>query len=101
MRKIIDGVIYDTKKAKLIAESFPDCGFGKFTVNLYLTKGGRFFVAYGERGRRDYQCNSCQEECNQFFIKPISESEVLSWAEEHDRFEEIEKYLPAESLEEA
>ena len=95
MRQIIDGLRYDTKKAKLIGVASSSCGvtdFRYFEAGLYLTKSGRFFLA-GEGGpmsmwRDQIDHNSWGGGSG---IIPLSKHDALEWAEDHldeDLYEE-------------
>lgn len=95
MKKIINGKVYDTEKAKKAGYWGNGLGYRDFgwkEETLYRKKTGEFFL-HGEGGpatnyaeRIDNAWSSGER------IMPMSFSEARAWAEEHldgDEFEEI------------
>ena len=86
MRRIIEGKIYDTKTATLIAEAESHLGrgdFGWWQEELYVTPKGRFFV-YGE----GHAMSRWAEPVGNMRgpgqgIEALTEAEALAWCERH------------------
>ena len=80
MRKLIDGLIYDTSTATLIAE-FPEYPVGKSTiVRLYRTPKGNIFYTKdwaGERLARIWMSEPS------FYIGVPHENQLSHWAFKH------------------
>ena len=101
MKKIIEGVRYDTDKAKLIggadniahgASSTTD--FNYWEADLYKTKSGRFFLA-GTGGPSSMFAHSVDQ--NSWSggekIIPFSKSEALEWAERHLDPDDVDEHF--------
>ncbi len=109
MKKIIDGVRYDSEKALLIGEadnlargvdSVTDLGY--WTAALYRTpRSGRFFIV-GEGGPQSRFSQSAGQ--NSWTggedLIPMSKREALEWAERYLDPEAIEKHF-ADLIEDA
>lgn len=69
-QKIVDGKVYDTKKAKQVAYTTPH--------TLFRTKKGSWFL------------------CNNFFrdITPLSDEGAYEWLYENSEGDAIKKYFP-------
>jgi hypothetical protein len=93
MKKVVNGKLYDTEKAELVASwSFGNPGdFEYVNEELYVTKKGVWFL-YGEGGAKS--CYSKQIGSNTFSgserIFPLTPEEAKQWMEEHD--------VPAETI---
>ena len=95
MKKIINGLVYDTEKAKLLAScdnNLQYTDFFYFEERLYKKRTGEFFL-YGSGGANSrygvWHGNSGGPGEK---IMPISSSEAVKWAEENldgDNYEEI------------
>jgi hypothetical protein len=97
MKKIINGLRYDTEKA--IKVGFASRGyineFPRWEATLYRTpRSGRFFLA-GEGGpmSRFAQSEGVNSWGSGSGIIPMSRAEALEWAEQHLSPEEIEKHF--------
>ena len=87
MKKIINGKVYDTEKAKQVA-SYSNAGswrdFQHYEETLYLKKTGEYFL-FGEGGpmtryaRSDGQNSWTGGER----IEPLTYAAAMEWAEEH------------------
>ena len=104
MRKILNGLRYDTDKADLIGEaSYGNGGdFRHFRAGLYKTpRAGRYFLA-GEGGpmSRFAQSTGLNEWSGGEDIIPLDEEDAREWAEQYLDAEEIERGFP-ESIEDA
>ena len=103
MRRIVDGVMYDTEKAELLAsyeaKELPS-DFRWYREDLYQTKNGRFFL-HGRGGPLSpyasvgYGCSSSGEK-----IVPLSEGEVVKWLENTENYDVLLELFPDE-IEEA
>ena len=87
MKKVIDGKLYDTQTATMIA-SYANGGswrdFQHYEEELYRTKRGTFFLA-GEGGpMTEYSRRVDQNSCTGGEkIIPLTEKEARKWLEEH------------------
>jgi hypothetical protein len=103
MKKIIDGKMYNTETAILVAEYNNGFGCGDFHYvceELYITKKGAFFL-YCEGGAlskySDTNGNSSWGICK---IIALNEDEAYEWLERYNEVEAIEKYF-SDRIEEA
>lgn len=92
MKKIIDGKLYNTATATIIAEYWNGLGssdFRNISEELYRTKKGKFFIA-GNGGPMTKYSESCGDNsrCGGEKIIPLSESEAREWLEEHGTTED-------------
>ncbi len=96
MKKIINGKVYDTEKAKELG-SYANYGswrdFNHFEEKLYKKKTGEFFL-FGEGGpsTRYAERVGTNEWSGGERIMPMTYDEAKAWAEEHldaDEYEEI------------
>jgi hypothetical protein len=88
MKKVIDGKVYNTETADVIAGWSNDLGGGDFNQceeSLYKTKKGQFFVA-GSGGAMSRYSVSCGNNSwgGGEGMELLSEAEALAWCEEHD-----------------
>jgi len=86
LKKVIDGKMYNTQSAKMLAEYSNELGISNFRhldEELYRTKNGTFFLA-GNGGPMTKYSESCGGEK----IIPISEAEAREWLEQHGTVEE-------------
>lgn len=97
MKKIMNGVIYDTEKAELIAENWN--GLGRVDINfvneeIYCTKNKRYFL-YAEGG-----ANSCHCQIGMGYstfgetIEPLNDDELYALLERWNSVELIEDIFP-------
>ena len=100
MKKIINGLRYDTENATLIGSySTPGIGTGDFSyweASLYKTpRSGRYFLAGEGHGMTMF--GSTFGECRGWGSKliPMSEREALEWAEQYLDHDEIEEHFGA------
>lgn len=96
MKKIIDGKMYNTETAILVAEDDNGFGCGDFQYaceELYITKKGTFFL-YGEGGAMSkYSDSSGNNSWGIREINPLDKDEAYEWLEECNEVEAIEKYF--------
>lgn len=92
MRKIINGLIYDTSKASIVCVSKPKIDINLSTT-IYRTNNGRFFKVVNDLGNF----------YNQHNLTPFDDSrELINWLEENknsideDIESIIEMYFPDE-----
>ncbi len=81
MKRIVDGLLYDTEKAELVSQSKTT----PFGGQLYRTKKGQYFVY--------------EKICDIEEIKPLNADETFEWLSKHDPDKAIELF--AERIEEA
>ena len=87
MKKIINGKVYDTEKAKKVASwysSYARNDFHYYEEELYQKKTGEFFL-YGEGNAASPYSRSCgqNEWCGGEKIEPLTYKEAQEWAEKH------------------
>lgn len=87
MKKIINGKVYDTEKAKKVARwysSYARNDFNYYEEELYKKKTGEFFL-YGEGNAASPYSRSCgqNEWCGGEKIVPLTFKEAQEWAEKH------------------
>ena len=87
MKKIINGKVYDTEKAKKVASwysSYARNDFNYYEEELYKKKTGEFFL-YGEGNAASPYSRSCgqSEWCGGEKIVPLTFKEAQEWAEKH------------------
>ena len=87
MKKIINGKVYDTEKAKKVASwysSYARNDFHYYEEELYKKKTGEFFL-YGEGNAASPYSRSCgqNEWCGSEKIVPLTFKEAQEWAEKH------------------
>ena len=103
MRKVIDGKVYDTAKAELVAEwdnGYYGNDFKRCEENLYRTPKGAWFVA-GEGGPMSkYSRPVGNMTAGGEGLAPLTDDEALQWLEDKGETELIEEYFP-ERIEEA
>lgn len=96
MRKVINGKIYDTENATLLAEDWNGLGSGDFNYfveELYITKKGSFFL-YGSGGALSiYNESNGRETWGISKIIPLTEKETFDWLENNGETEVIEEYF--------
>jgi len=103
MRQVIDGKVYDTETATLIANDsfgYPS-DFKHWDESLYITKKRTYFIAGSGGAMTKYAVSMGNNSTGgSSRIEPISKEEALSWLEKHGSAEDIEKYFP-DMIEEA
>lgn len=100
MKKIIDGLRYDTDKAVAVGGhdhgNYPGSGdFSHWSATLYKTpRSGRFFL-HGEGGgmTRFATHSPYGGSCGGEKIIPMSREEALAWAEQYLDADEIEEHF--------
>lgn len=103
MKKVINGKVYNTETATLVAEwsnhYFPR-DFHYCEEELYLTKKGNWFIA-GQGGALSKYAQPCGNgSCGGEGIEPISEAVAKVWLEHNDCILALEEYF-GDQLEEA
>ena len=104
MKKIINGLRYDTKTAIEVGSydnGFPTTDFQSWSATLYKTpRSGAFFLA-GEGGAMTgFASHSGNSSGWGEKLRPMTKEEALEWAEQYLDAEDIEKHF-ADSIEEA
>jgi hypothetical protein len=86
MKRIMDGKMYDTETAKVVATSYAvgvaRNDFRYYEEELHLKKTGEYFL-YGEGGPMSRYAQSCGDgyESGSGII-PLTEAEAKKWAEQ-------------------
>ncbi len=103
MKKVIDGLRYNTETAEEIHrwDNGLDTGdFKSCEETLYLTAKGRYFL-HGQGGAMSkYSVPVSGGRGGGEEIVPMSADEVREWLEEHDGIDALEKYF-SDDIEEA
>ena len=87
MRKIVNGLLYDTQTAEEIESvSYSNpTDFNHYEEALYKTKGGRYFLAGEGNARSKYGQSVDQNTWGPGSrIIPLEAAEALEWCERHD-----------------
>ena len=101
MKRIIDGIRYDTEAAGTVKVArYSDGYLGDFDFvneSLYKSKSGRWFLA-GKGGARSNYATSVSVGCwsGGSGIIPMTSEEALAWLEARDFTDEIEEHFGAE-----
>ena len=97
MKKIINGIRYDTEKAEKVAEywnGLPNNNFGYEQEWLYITKNGNYFV-HGEGGPlSSYSIRYGNSTSGGQNIIPITKNEIPRWLEDRELYEKVEELFP-------
>lgn len=96
LKKVIDGKLYNTETATMIAEYWngkSNSDFNHISEELYRTKNRNFFLA-GNGGAMTKYSISCgsNSTCGSEKIIPITEAEARSWLE---KYSDAETYVAA------
>ena len=94
MKKIINGIKYNTETAKEVGFYDNGLGYGDFhhvEETLYRKRNGKFFL-YGHGGPASKYCVSVgtNEWSGGSDLIPLTEDEAKEWGEEHMSVEEYE-----------
>jgi hypothetical protein len=85
-KKVIDGLVYDTATAEMIAkyEFGRSDSFDYVQERLFKTPNGRFFL-HGEGGANtEWRTWSSSQSCHEGQdIRSLTETEALAWCEDH------------------
>jgi len=99
MEKLIDGKLYDTDNATLLASAYPNgtqdrSNFHFLWERLYVTENGRYFVA-GEGGAKTRYSKPAAtggvkggED-----IRSLSAQEAFEWCQQHDKVEAAREHF--------
>ena len=90
VRRIVDGVIYDTAKAECVAShtkrrSAGGCKYFSQEI-LYRSTQGNWFLVLGQRFHIEQQPD--------VFIQPASAGQAYSWLCEFNEIDCVERYFP-------
>lgn len=97
MKRIIDGKMYDTATAELVASWDNGHGIrdGCYVLEaLYRTKKGSWFV-HGEGGGLSRYAERCEQNatCGGQAIIPLNSDEALEWLSGHGFADKAEQYF--------
>lgn len=96
MKKIQDGLLYDTETATCVAEVNNGYGqehFRYWEEELYRTDNGRWFVRKAGGGGSPYGGKRDNYLIAGELIEVLDEVEAKSWLEKHNRIRAYEKYF--------
>ena len=100
MRKIINGLAYDTELAERVwrrTNNYPATDFHHEEEILFKTKGGRWFIQYAGGALSQY---SKRLDSNSYTgssgIRTLTEDEAREWLEERANSDIYEKYFEAQ-----
>ena len=104
MRKVIEGKLYNTETAALVAtDSYSYYGdLGYWSEEIYRTKRGNWFLA-GEGGAMSKYAQAIgqNEVGGGSAIIPLTEGEALAWLEDHTEDSEVYEEYFTDILEDA
>lgn len=95
MRKIIQGKIYDTDKAKLIAQYSNGLSLSDFKhvyEDLYLTDAGEFFIHAQGGPQTKYSESNGNSTWGIETVILLSSVQVIAWLEKRNKINEINTY---------
>jgi len=103
MKKIIEGKIYNTEIAEMIADwdiGLSSSDFNNCSEKLYRTKNGAWFIA-GSGGAMSSYSRSCGNNSwsGGSDIISLTSDEAIEWLEEHDEIDALETYFKNELTE--
>jgi hypothetical protein len=97
MKKIINGVRYNTETAQKLAENYNNLGYNDFyylNEEIYRTTNGKYFL-FGEGGAATkYGISEGNFKHASETIIPLSEKEVFDLLEKWNEVEMIEELFP-------
>ena len=96
MKKVINGKMYNTETAQLIAEWDNGCygsDFRNCRKALYLTKKGQYFVAGSGGPMSEYAERHGNNTSGGSGLELITKGEAVRWCEEHECTEALEEHF--------
>ncbi|KAB8139118.1 hypothetical protein F9U64_01600 [Gracilibacillus oryzae] len=96
MKKIISKKIYDTEKAKLVAEYSNGLFLGDFNhlyEGLYLSNSGQFFLHAQGGPHTKYSESSGNSTSGIETIILLDNNQAYAWLEKHNKIAKIEDYF--------
>jgi len=95
MKRIIDGLTYNTETATLVHEWGVGYGgdFGKYDEGIYVTKSGRWFRAGSGGPASHYAVRVDNSYIGGSGLIPLTEDEALRILEDRDAIRAIETYF--------
>ena len=97
MKKIVNGLKYDTETATKVAEYEPfsnTTDFNWWCEELYRTSEGKWFK-YGEGGPLSmYAKSGGKQTWGSSEIIPLAQDEAYEWLEKYNFVDKIEQYFP-------
>lgn len=103
MRRIINGLRYDTETATEVATYGNDLGGNDFRYlneELYITKKGNWFLKYDGGAMSKYSVSEGNMHSSSSGIAPMTPDEAYYWLEKNDETEALETYF-SDNIEEA
>jgi hypothetical protein len=99
MKQIIDGKMFDTEIAKLVATNqYSQPGdFHYWREELYITRKGVWFI-FGKGGPLTKYAISTgnKPKSGGSTIRPLNAKEAIEWLEKADKLDALEKYFASE-----
>ena len=95
MKRIIEGLRYDTETATFIGRDRQCNGsFSDWDESLYVTKSGNYFIS-GSGGAASRWAEPSGDNGRQggSGIRPLTREEALQWAESHLTTDEVEAHF--------
>ena len=99
MKKLIDGKLYDTDSAELIASVYPNgtqdqSNFRFLRERLYRTASGRWFIAGVGGAKTSYsQPAASGGVTGGEDIRAVTDKQAFAWLERHNCVEEAQDYF--------
>lgn len=98
MRRIVDGLRYDTETAEHVASASYGYArdFASWNEDLYRTPRGAYFLHYEGGPSSRYAVPVPGGRGGSSGIRPLTSAEALAWLEEHGETEAIEAHFGEE-----
>ena len=96
MKKIVNGLKYDTETSTCVAwvnNGYEEQNFNYWEEELYRTDNGSWFVRKAGGGNTQYATRYGNMRSSGELIEVLDEAKVKKWLEEHNKTEAYEKYF--------
>lgn len=93
MKKVIDGLLYNTEESEKITTYSNNKGRSDFYFvreHLYQTENGRYFLHCEGGAATTYSKSVGNASTGSQTIKPLEESDVIDWLEKHNKVRVLE-----------
>ncbi len=97
MRKVVNGLLYDTKNADFVEDFWNGLGnsdFRNLSEELYKSKNGKWFLVGRGGPLTKYSETVGNMRSGSKNLIPLSDDEAYEWLEEYSDVETILKYFP-------